>query len=400
MILNYRCENFGPFKENAEFSMKPGKVTSRFKENVHEINDKLKVSKVAVIVGENAGGKTSFMKSLDYFKFIITESTNQYAIKQLCNKYNTEEQKFEIELLTENKIYTYILNMDKYSVTKEKLEVRSCNQKKSQNKFVFLNKREETKKNENGNYELIYNIAVNNAYINKEIEKLSSNALEVNQLFINFFYTVGIEIVKPFRDYMINKLIVSLPEDAGYNVYKYMQKNARDLEIIKKDTFLEIFRMVDTSIIGLEIDDEDPFRESNVIRETSDGDRFSMKLVDDSSGVKEFFAWAIQIWEVLYQDKVVFADEIDKVLNSILAVKVINYIKNSKHNGQFIFSTHNILHLNTNIFMKEQIYFVSKDTDTLCSELYSLGDFKEYKYDNPNVYELYLKGVFGGVPNA
>ena len=47
--------------------------------------------------------------------------------------------------------------------------------------------------------------------------------------------------------------------------------------------------------------------------------------------------------------------------------------------------------------MKEQIYFVTKDLDTLHSELYSLADFSDIDYDSEfNLYEFYLRGVLGG----
>ena len=64
--------------------------------------------------------------------------------------------------------------------------------------------------------------------------------------------------------------------------------------------------------------------------------------------------------------------------------------------GQFIFSTHNVLHLNLKTYMKEQIYFVTKSKDSLTSELYSLADFPEVRYETAKVYEFYMKGILGG----
>ena len=46
------------------------------------------------------------------------------------------------------------------------------------------------------------------------------------------------------------------------------------------------------------------------------------------------------------------------------------FINGSEHTGQFVFTTHNVLHLNLGNYMKEQIYFVTKNPDTLQSELY------------------------------
>jgi hypothetical protein len=46
--------------------------------------------------------------------------------------------------------------------------------------------------------------------------------------------------------------------------------------------------------------------------------------------------------------------------------------------------------------MKEQICFVTKSKDSLTSELYSLADFPEVRYETVKVYEFYMKGILGG----
>ena len=98
--------------------------------------------------------------------------------------------------------------------------------------------------------------------------------------------------------------------------------------------------------------------------------------------------------------KVVFADEMDRVLNPILSDRVIAYINGMEHRGQFVFSTHNVLHLNLKTYMKEQIYFITKSKDELTSELYSLADFPEVRYENTKIYEFYMKGILGGTAFA
>ena len=56
MLLSLKVKNFCSFKNEFEFSMKPGKVMPRFSDNVINLGNK-KVSKVCVVAGENAGGK-------------------------------------------------------------------------------------------------------------------------------------------------------------------------------------------------------------------------------------------------------------------------------------------------------------------------------------------------------
>ena len=54
----------------------------------------------------------------------------------------------------------------------------------------------------------------------------------------------------------------------------------------------------------------------------------------------------MQIFRVVYENRVVFADEMDRVLNPILSDRVVAFVNGAEHRGQFIFSTHNVLHLN------------------------------------------------------
>ena len=244
-------------------------------------------------------------------------------------------------------------------------------------------------------------IKINQKFIIPELETIiKSNDSLTNGSTVNYLHKLKVSAIKPFIEWVEEKLIVEIPDDANLNVYKSMENNKNDLEIMHLDTFLEIIQLIDSSIVEIIVDKLEPYQESVLVRKDIDDNKFNIKLKYESSGTKEFFAWAVQLWKVIYTDSVLFADEIDKVLNPILSSKIISYIKGSDHKGQFIFSTHNAMHLNTKDYMKEQIYFITKDGDSLSSEIYSLADFKDYRYEKSNVYELYFKGLLGGVPNS
>lgn len=182
----------------------------------------------------------------------------------------------------------------------------------------------------------------------------------------------------------------------NYDIYKSVKNEEDDLRILNDPRYLDIFRMIDYSIIDFKVDEEKPFSKTIIIRQKKDGGTFSRELAQDSSGVREFFAWAIQIFKVVYENKIVFADEMDRVLNPVLSDRVISFICGKNHSGQFVFTTHNVLHLDLKNYMKEQIYFITKDIETLESELYSLADFPEIRYETTKIYEFYMKGILGG----
>ena len=186
------------------------------------------------------------------------------------------------------------------------------------------------------------------------------------------------------------------PESLAADKSDDVIKQDADMRILEDERYLEIFRMVDYSICGIELDKEKPYSKTVIIRKDENGNLFRRELQMDSTGVREFFAWAVYIFRVVYENKVVFADEMDRVLNPILSDRVIAFVNGAEHRGQFVFSTHNVLHLDLKTYMKEQIYFVTKDRENLTSEMYSLADFPEVRYETTKIYEFYMKGILGG----
>ena len=186
------------------------------------------------------------------------------------------------------------------------------------------------------------------------------------------------------------------PESLAADKSDDVVKQDADLRILEDERYLEIFRMVDYSICGFELDKEKPYSKTTIIRKDEHGNLFRRELQMDSTGVREFFAWAVHIFRVVYENKIVFADEMDRVLNPILSDRVIAFVNGAEHKGQFIFSTHNVLHLDLKTYMKEQIYFVTKKREQLTSEMYSLSDFPEVRYETTKIYEFYMKGILGG----
>ena len=201
------------------------------------------------------------------------------------------------------------------------------------------------------------------------------------------------------RQYNIHILNTGIDDDKKQVVLDMADdviKQDADMRILEDERYLEIFRMVDYSICGIELDKEKPYSKTIIIRNDENSNLFRRELQMDSTGVREFFAWAVHIFRVVYENKIVFADEMDRVLNPILSDRVIAFVNGAEHNGQFIFSTHNVLHLDLKTYMKEQIYFVTKNREQLTSEMYSLSDFPEVRYETTKIYEFYMKGILGG----
>lgn len=387
MIIRYMFDNFCSFNEECEFFLEApgGKVKKRFPDNYTATQTGYDLLKTAVIVGENAGGKSNFINGLKYLKSLFdtnskVQSVNAYINADALVKEKEPKQRFDIAFLANNHvIYEYEVVIDTKGIYSEKL-AKSSQRKKAEH-IIFEIIRDLKEK---------YIMQAGKA---KEIVAVLKNSNNSNGLFVSKLALLGNEDAVATVEWMLNSLYPgNIPSDQVDNIVK----QEADIEIIKDSRYVEIFRMVDYSICGIEIDEEKPYSKTLVVRKNAQGEIFKRELSQDSTGVREFFAWAVQIFRVVYENKVVFADEMDRVLNPILSDRVIAYINGMNHKGQFVFSTHNVLHLNLKTYMKEQIYFITKNKDSLTSELYSLADFPEVRYENTKIYEFYMKGILGG----
>lgn len=423
MLLSYKFKNFLSFKDDAEFTMlAPGnKVKNRFPDNYVKLNSGYDVLKNAVIVGENAGGKSNFVRSFYHFRDLFINNAFVHSYKNLINANNNIEkcplenetkQMFEIEMSGENDIiFHYYVEFDCVCIVKEYLEYK--NKKESEYKNIFFIERMISKLecDHNANNcdieeckrtgKIAYSINTND--IDPSIEKIvaQSNAdgsLSNNLygLFVSKFALLGEERALEFIKLIQTSICPVLSSRDFKTDFEDPKNKDEYLRILNTEEYLEIFRLVDYSIKRIEIDESNPFRDTMIYRKSKTGKEFGRKIRMDSSGVYEFFLWAIHIYEVVYLNKIIIADEMDKVLNPVLSDRVMAFLNAKNHAGQFIFTSHNVLHLDLKNYMKEQIFFVTKDSETLESELYSLADFPEVRYETTKVYEFYMKGILGG----
>lgn len=387
MLVCYKFDNFCSFSQDVEFTMfgPGGKVMKRYQDNYVDFNNGYCPYKTAVIVGENAGGKSNFINSLKFLKSLFVNNEGVKSIRSYVNsniliQENNPNQSFEITFIMNDTIYTYKLVINFDGIVYEALS--KYEHRKSKENVLFA-----VAKLDNGCY------VAETKKVLPEIITVLNNSNNGYGLFINKIALLGNEDARHAAEWIIDKLN---PEALVYGSENDIRKQDSNIKILKDQRYLDIFRMVDYSICGLEIDEENPYTKTLVYRKDCDDNKFSREIQFDSTGVKEFLYWAIAIFKVVYQDKIVFADEMDRVLNPVLSDRVVSFIVGSEHRGQFVFSTHNVLHLDLKNYMKEQIYFITKNRETLASELYSLADFPEVRYETTKIYEFYMRGILGG----
>ncbi len=410
MILEFKMKNVYSYKGEVKYSMLApnNKVRFRYQDNYNTICG-FDVLKTAVIVGENAGGKSNFIKGIQYFKELFKETSDQTRIS-LETIYNENlltydesnvdslkndelVQEFGIILVVNSLIYKYELTISRFGIEHESLYY--TDDKSHVYKKVFEC---------STSYDEFRTQNIRKSYLdipgNKKIQDLVINNLNTNStkgLIVNSLSLLGIpntsEFINEVNSIKIQKNMLDIPLS-----FQYKSEDLKPhLPIMKTHEFVEIFKMIDSSIVDIEIDDDFPLLKSIIKRRHIDGSISKRQIAFDSTGVKNFLVMSIIIYKVVYENAIIFNDEMDSTFNPILTSKVISFIHSFETKGQFIFTTHNIFNLTLQTFMKEQMFIVEKNKDTLESKLYSISEFDDLRYDsNEKIYEYYMKGVLGG----
>lgn len=433
MLLEYSVDNFRSFKDEAflELRSTKTKAINRFPNSYVTLGTGEKVLKDLVIVGENAGGKSNFVESLGFLRDLFvrmdvechsyTNTVNSSnlvfsddGLKTASLEKSNTTQSFSIEIALDDVTYSYFLKIDGLGVLEEKLSYRK--KRAGQGSVVFAKRRtggsfcdscddasncdKRTDSSKSGCLHFTIDIAESDGPFSEEnIQRLYDAQDAGRRPMLSWLAAIGEFHCRRVSDWIVNDLVVAYGPSGRL---ADMRVEPDDLfSLMASEEYLSIVQLIDGSIVEIIPDRERPFMESVVVRENASGKRFKCQVKDDSAGVRQFLAWSVYIYQVVYQGKTVVADEVDSLINPMLSDKVIAFINGSDHHGQFIFTTHNIFNLTLRTYMKEQIYIVSKDSETLESSLYSVADFDEIRYDvKEELYEFYLKGMLGGTVNA
>ena len=113
MLIRFIFENFLSYRDRTIFSMAAGKVT-RHGGHVYECNGQ-KLLRSAFIFGANAGGKSNFVKALDFGRRLVVEGVRPLNMDKLHFRLGDGQNRvgsFQYDLFTEGKFYSYGFAID------------------------------------------------------------------------------------------------------------------------------------------------------------------------------------------------------------------------------------------------------------------------------------------------
>lgn len=386
MLIDFKFSNFLSYKEEARLLMTPVKS---FKEHLvtHIIKTErgIDLLKTAAIYGSNGGGKTNFVTAMGTMASIVHNSFAESLKKEEDRgrkdryfKLNQESEnkptKFEVSILSEEKIiYRYGFEIDGFEITKE---------------WLFKKVETETLLFERQGKDFKIN-ATSFAEGNKYKKDVNSNVLFISHLAQNNTK----EATNIFK-WFVKLNAVSALDDRHYkNVTKELINEEPDFKawLSLAVKFLEISNITtnqDNSIITY----HNKYDKNDVI---IDSVAFDFER-EESQGTKKLIYLLGAVYDTLMHGKVLFIDELDSKLHPNLTKKLLElFHRFNLRNAQFIFTAHDAILLDKEIFRRDQIWFVDRNKFG-ASELYSMSEFDSSVVRNTSDYrKKYLDSVFG-----
>lgn len=395
MLLDIEIKNLKSFKNQTIFSMEAeNKIEDRNSFEVEVGKEKFELLKTAVLFGGNASGKSNFTSVLSIFRY--------YLFNKGIEKYNKEGFGFgeedknstiKVRNVVDDKIYEYILeiNFNTKKIIKEKLYITALERKlvfeRENNKIVKYDK------------EIFSEYEITIGFINETLTDSDSIISRIIE------WRVPEEIEKYI--FYIDKIkINNYSDDLGKYIYENKNNKKLVIEFLKK--------------IGIIVNDIEVYREKNEfflknIRESKEfqilsekeqekllsqiayiyrihfvyedkqKQKYKLNYYEQSAGTQKILSMFFPIYNLLNNGGVMIIDELDITLHYSLIkeiIKMFNSVEYNRKNAQLIFTTHNLLLLDFNLFREDQIWFLENNDVSTGTELYSLSDIEGYEKKN------------------
>jgi AAA15 family ATPase/GTPase len=167
---------------------------------------------------------------------------------------------------------------------------------------------------------------------------------------------------------------------------------------------LNMLKEMDMDIEELRIEE----RETNLLeiftKHSVDGYVAELNFADESSGTRKLFGMLQFIAQSLVDGAALIIDELDAKIHPVLLRHIIMMFTDrniNRHGAQLIFTSHDLTTMSSEIFRRDEIWFVAKG-NSQNSKLYSLVEFKNEKGETPRkdakFDKQYLEGRYGADP--
>lgn len=394
MLCQFTVKNFKSIRDEVTLDMQAAAI-SEHEDRVIIDRDEEKYLPVSAVYGPNGGGKSNVLAALNTLvakvlrPLFATEDSDDKVLLQkkiivepfAFSECKDESTEIELFFRTDAAEYRYILHVKRDVVLYESLDRVKIETGRRSALFT---------RDESG-------IVLKGAFAKLKVsDELSKTLTLLSYLGIAYKGNAVVRDVLSWFEYGINFLNYGNP-------IQELRMAVSTSENVKH-LMLDMIQEMDLDIVDFRVEKKESGGIDIFTKHCIDGVETEIDLFDESSGTQKLFGLLPFIAESLLTGTVLVVDELDAKIHPLLLRHIImmfNDMSINRHKAQLIFTSHDLSTMNSEVFRRDEIWFVAKGNEEN-SMLYSLVEFKNEKGESvrkdAKFDKQYLEGKYGADP--
>ena len=395
MLCQFTVKNFKSIRDEMTFDMQATAI-SEHEDRVIKDKDGELYLPVSAIYGPNGGGKSNVLEALHTLAAKVLRplyatddnSYHPFQMKKILIEpfaFGAEEKEapteFELFFRTKTAEYRYVLTVKKDIVLYERMDRVKLDTGRRSALF---------ERSDEG-------IELKGVFAKLKIsDELSETLTLLSYLGITYRKNEVIKNILNWFEYGIDFL------NYGNPIQELRMAIANSDDV--KSLVLDMIQEMDLDIVNFRVEEMENERIEVYTKHIVDGYESELNLSDESSGTKKLFGLLPFIADSLASGTTLVIDELDAKIHPALLRHIImmfNDMEINRHGAQLIFTSHDLSTMNSEVFRRDEIWFVAKG-NRQNSKLYSLVEFKNDKGESvrkdAKFDKQYLEGKYGADP--
>ena len=417
MILQFKVKNFLSIREERMLDF-TASADKKYEDYAVVKVKGVRISKLGVIYGPNASGKSNILKALAWFIFWLAANRSKkpgggtgLTPFMLDDDSRNRDSSFVLIFYIEDVRYEYSVTLNSQKIFKEELYFypnnrralfyeRTWNETKGNSSIDFgpLLKLSATQKlfiESN----CISNTTVLATYKNSNVEK----NIELDRVFDYFegeflpLLDKGNSLGQLANDVMrldgdSKRFICEMLEKADFNISDIFIKEEKG-EV--SEEAMEKFRKIAKILHLEEPQDKSISTEELFFTHKTPFYTGSLSNMVESEGTNRMYGLSALLYTLIKNNQTLLSDELENSLHYDLFTHIIKtFLVNSKR-AQLIFSTHSLMLLDEDFIRRDMVYFANKN-ESGATEIYRAKDFGLHK--EVSILNAYRAGKMGAKP--
>ena len=412
MILQFKAKNILSIRDEQTLDFTASADNTYEEYAVVKIKN-VRISKLGVIYGPNASGKSNILKALYWlFQFMTNEESRKQSLGTglvpfKMDKDSRNEHSFmSIIFYIDDFRYEYSIELDPERVYHEEM-------------FYYPNSRKALV------YERIWNPEKKSSSVTfGPLLKLSAT----QKLFIESNCVANATVLSTYQNsnvdrndmldnilgYMKAQILASL--DSKTDIISFANEIVKNMQG-SKSFIQDMLVQADFNITGLYLKKKENHErtimmakkveedEITLLKDVQDDLFFThqtpfytgdMNNAEESEGTLRMYGLAAILFLLIKQNQILLGDELENSLHYELLVHIIKTFLVNSERGQLIFSTHSLMLLDEDFIRRDMVYFTNKN-EAGSTEIYRAKDFGLHK--DVSILNAYRAGKLGAKPN-